>query len=718
METDSNFKKLDPRLQRWAWAQGWQALKPIQENAIEPILSADTDVVISAATAGGKTEAAFLPMLTHVMQSPPAEGFSVLALSPLKALINDQARRIEDMTRDLEIDVTPWHGDASQSKKSAARRRPSGVLLTTPESLEAMLSLHAPWVRQAFANLQYVLVDELHSFIGSERGAQLMSLLSRIESAIGRKVPRIALSATISDPETARRWLRPHQDMPCAFPDSGGEMHQVQIAVKEFVADATHHPEEAISAELFARLRGTNNLIFTNSRKEAEAFMVALKELSEKEGVPNEFRLHHGFLSRADRHEVEKELQKGYHPATAICTASMELGIDIGKVKSIAQIGTAGSPATLRQRLGRSGRRGEPSILRVYSVDECREDYKFHLRSNLVQNVAAIELLRAKQYDRPVADQAFASILVQQLASLLSEHGSYYASEAYEQLCRRGPFSWVTESDFSALLKHLGAKGVISQLATGQLVIGKDGERLVGNRDFYSAFTTPKDYSIVDKATNRTVGVVQYKPYYGEVFILAGQHWIVDSVQERSSTVYVGATHSKGKMMFEGTGIEASAAVARKMLEIYKTDTIFPYLDPATATPQHLEAARQWFKAKGLDECDFIRDGQGLAYLTWSGMKANRAIALMANTELGINPAYDHLSVTGLSPENLSTLGGILQAEESLEDYGARLASHVPRVKKERGKFDIYLPDSLLDREYAASRLDLASAKEALIKHC
>ncbi len=711
--TDSEvLSKLDPRVARWVGAQGWEKLRPVQREAVEPILKADTDVIITAPTAGGKTEAAFLPIFSHLLKEDKP-GLRALCISPLKALINDQERRLEEMTRDIPVEVAAWHGDVPASRKAAVTRSPAGVLLITPESLEAMFALRPAWLRESVRNLDYVVVDELHSFFNSERGAQLQSLMTRLEQLAGRKIPRIALSATLGDMEAARRFLRPGGDMPFAAPDPGQAKQGVAIAVKEYVASASSNPEPLISEELFWRLRGTNNLVFTNSRKDAEAYAVTLSELSQAAGVPNEFRIHHGSLSRADREEVEKELQKGRTPVTAICTASMELGVDIGKVESVAQIGTAGSPSVLRQRLGRSGRRGAPAALRLYSVDEERDDYKFHLRSNLVQNVAVVELLRAGRFDAAPAPEAFMSVVVQQLVSLLAQCGSFYAAEAYRLLCSGGAFPFLTQEAFAGLLRYLGGKGVIVQLGSGQLAPGPESERMLGSRDFFSAFTSAKDYTVIEKSSRKTVGSVQYKPYYGEVFILAGEKWIVDSVEERSATVYVSRTVAKGKMMFEGTGIETSAAVTAEMRRVLGSNAEYPYLDPATGTPDQLAQARAWYRKRGLDEQPWISDAGESVWFTWGGMRANRTLAMLSDKVLGINPPYDHLAISGLSPSQVEQLrhhaDNIAPGE-----LGLQLAADVNRKKKERGKFDPYLPDSLLNAEYAATRLDEVAARAAL----
>lgn len=695
------FDRLDPRVQKWVWQQGWQNLNTLQRNAITPILERNTDVLLSAPTAGGKTEAAFLPVITDLL----AHGGTALMISPLKSLINDQTRRLGILTCDMDLPVTPWHGDAPQGPKEAVLRHPGGIVIITPESLESLLDTRCEKAGELLRSLRYVIIDELHVFLGSERGIQLQSLLQRM----GRpEVPRIALSATLGSVENASAFLRPNRELPVVTPEAGASASQVRLAIKEFIANDNHRPEDAIAADMFERLRGTSNLVFTNSRKDAEAYAVALSKLSEDHHVPDEFRIHHGSLSKDDRHAVERDLQRGHLPVTAICTASMELGVDIGDVASVAQAGTAISPSTLRQRLGRSGRREAPPVLRIYSIDEQRDDYKYHLRVNLLQNIAVTEMLCAGTFDTPLPPEAFLSIAVQQLLGLLGQFGSLNPASAYEMLCRKGPFGMLNPDDFANLLRHLHGKGVISQLGSGALVVGDAGEKIVAKRDFLSAFTAAPDYSIIDNATQKTIGSVQYKPYYGEVFILGGRTWIVDGVEEKSFNVYVGQTEAKGKMMFEGTGPETTQAVCRRMKSILEDTATYPYLDTATGSGRHLEEARRWYRRKGLDTQPWLSQADRPVYLTWGGMRSNRALALMAYAELGISVSYDHLAVTGIDETRIDRLKALLPATpEEARAYLAQLASHVSRAKKQRGKFDIYLPDQLLDRQYAAARLDI-----------
>lgn len=212
----STYDSLDPRVRKWVYKQGWSALRPLQESAIPAVLARDRDVLISASTAAGKTEAFFLPACSAI--AGITNGFGIVYISPLKALINDQYRRLESLGEALDMPVTPWHGDVPQSKKKKIRTNPSGILLITPESLESLLINSSGWLKQAFSPLAYIVIDEFHAFIGSERGMQLLSLLNRIDHVLGRHanpVPRVALSATLGELDKVPELLRPDKRLSC-----------------------------------------------------------------------------------------------------------------------------------------------------------------------------------------------------------------------------------------------------------------------------------------------------------------------------------------------------------------------------------------------------------------------------------------------------------------------------------------------------------------------
>ena len=452
MATSSQaFNQLHPLVQRWIYDQGWTELRDAQERAIAPILDGSTDLIISAATAGGKTEAAFLPICSRLLADECA-GSPVLYISPLKALINDQSDRMERLCETLNIDVHPWHGDIAQSRKREFVKQPCGILLITPESLEAIFVNRGSSVPSLFAGLLYVVVDELHSFIGAERGKQLQSLLRRVECSIKRRVPRIALSATLGDMGMAAEFLRPGEGSKVDCIVSGVSGQELKLLVRGYRMSAPVERSEAedenedksndgsvraVAEDLFRVLRGSNNLAFANSRNHVEKYTDLLIKISEREHRPNEFWAHHGNLSKELRQEAEVALKDKSRPATAICTSTLELGIDIGAVKSIAQIGTPNSVASLRQRLGRSGRRGDAAILRVYirereihsgsSLEDC-------LRFELVQTIAMVSLLLGGWCEPPDASRLHLSTLVQQILSLIAQYGGVTARSAWPMI--------------------------------------------------------------------------------------------------------------------------------------------------------------------------------------------------------------------------------------------------------------------------------------------
>lgn len=706
-QASSSFDLLDEKVQQWVWRQGWNSLKDIQENSIPIVLANKSDVIISAATAGGKTEAAFLPILTSILRDRDSFGYQVLYISPLKALINDQYRRLSDMTADMGISVIPWHGDIDVSKKNRSLKNPNGIVIITPESLESFLINRTKYTTSAFSALKYIVIDELHSFIGKERGKQLQSLLSRIEHIANRHIPRIAMSATFSDYETVKSFLRDDEALQCSIPPQGESNHEIKLLLKTYIPTKEKGVIEDISRELFTRLRGNNNLVFANSRHETEEYAVKLSDMSDENGVPNEFRVHHGSLSKIERESVEYDMQQGLHPLTAICTSTMELGVDIGKVKSIAQIGSASSVSGLRQRLGRSGRRNEPSILRVFSTEN-GEGILFDLKVNLVQNIAVIELLKEHKYETPNINSYHLSTLIQQLLSVIAQFGAFYPKEGWQFLCEKGAFKNVTPIMFLSLLKALGEKGIVSQLDSGQIIIGKEGEKLLKKPDFYVAFQSPKDYSVINKYNSKRLGTIQYLPPKDAQIVLAGRRWTVEGINENGQTIYVSQVKSGGKAFFGGEGAEIDRIIVEKMRNIYMSNDFYPYLDIRTEANKHLEQARLCFKNNGLSDHSYLQYGNRNFFFTWGGWKINRTISLMAQLYLDKKCGFSALYIDNITSDDIKR---IIDAGKPSEEVLAKLES---RTRKEYQKYDYLLPDDLLDKEYARTYLDIDSSWDVL----
>ena len=459
------FQKLHPSVQKWVYKQGWPDLREIQKKALDPILSGDRDVLISASTAAGKTEAFFLPACSKIADTQNGFGILYIYISPLKALINDQLRRLESLGEELKLSITPWHGDSSQGRKNSAKKNPSGILLITPESLESLLIREAGWLKSAFINIKYIAIDEFHAFIGTERGQHLLSLLNRIDHLLGKyesPIPRVALSATLGELETVPLALRANQKLPCEIITITKSSATMQVQVKGYINPSQNNSENLKNAgtqicqDIYKFCRGGSHLVFANSRQRTESIAASLSELCRQNRVPNEFFPHHGSLAKELREDLEHRLQKESLPTTAVCTMTLELGIDIGKVNSVIQVTSPHSVASLRQRMGRSGRRNEPAVLRMLiKEEELSKDSHIvdMLRLELIQSLAMIRLLISSKWFEPVDTSQFHfSTLLHQILALIAQWGGVRADQIYTLLCKSGPFHKVSIDQFKLLL--------------------------------------------------------------------------------------------------------------------------------------------------------------------------------------------------------------------------------------------------------------------------
>jgi ATP-dependent helicase Lhr and Lhr-like helicase len=732
-ETSAAFGRLHPIVQRWIWQQGWTELRDAQEAAVEPILAADVDVIIAAATASGKTEAAFLPICSALMNQEAAAlgGVRVLYVSPLKALINDQYDRLDELCEHLGVAVHRWHGDVPGSKKAKLLKDPQGVLLITPESLEAIFVIHGPKVASLLGQLRYVVVDELHAFIGTERGAQLQSLLHRVELALRRRVPRIALSATLGDMTVAAEFLRPRRSRQIRLIVSRDDGQELKLQLRGYLAteprldaralaameasgaeveveDVTGGDQLAISEHLFAALRGTDNLVFANARREVEIYADLLARLSQRRRVPNEFWPHHGNLSKDLREHVEARLKDRSQPVNVICTSTLEMGIDIGTMTSIVQLGAPPSVSSLRQRLGRSGRAGGPAILRVYVAEA---EVTAHtpppdaLRAQLVQSIAMVRLLLERWYEPPGLDDLHLSTLTQQVLSVIAQHGGVRPAEAYSALCVDGPFAKVDQQAFTALLRSLGAADLIVQSSDGTLLLGVIGERIVNHYSFYAAFTTPEEYRLV--SNGRTLGTlpIDYPLSEGALLIFAGRRWRALSVDSDQRVVELTRATAGRPPLFSGTGVQVHDRVRQEMLAIYREPTLPAFLD-ATARDL-LGEARDNFARYQLDQRMLLGWGEDTLLFPWAGDRVLGTIAVaLISRGLEVSPDGVALTVAKSTPQEVQAQLEALAAEEVPDPHLLAAAVHNKRVEK----YDWALSDHLLNATYAARRLDPAGA--------
>ena len=724
MNEPSAFQQLHPIIQEELYRMKWTNLRPIQVEAIQAILGSNKHLIISANTAGGKTEAAFLPILSDIVEDH-ASSVRALYVGPLKALINDQFRRLEELCEHAEIPVHKWHGDVGQSKKHQVLKSPGGVLLITPESIESLFINHPDKLDNLFSHLTYIVIDELHAFLGTERGAQLRSLLARLTQHAGHDVRIIGLSATLGDMASAQKWVdRQNPDNVMLITNDDNKTikciikgYQRLESGKECGEDSTdkENAESVATSDDFRLAKDLINtfayktaLIFANSKQQLELYADLTGRLLSQSGRPNPFRIHHGSLSKAEREDTEEALRSSRSTAT-FCSSTLELGIDVGNVSAVGLIGAPWSVSSLKQRLGRSGRReGEPSVLWLYVVEDAANEQTrpiHRIYPQLLRAIAMTELMLEKWCEPPDIECWHLSTLVQQIMSVIAEAGGASALTLYERLITRGSFKNINQQTFVRILRSIGAKDLIEQTPEGIIILGLKGERIVRSYEFYSAFVTEKELRVLHRG--HLIGTVSALPTTGAdgFLILAGRRWKILEIDLEREEILVEPSRGGRLPLFGGSsGPDLHPHIHEKMREILFGTKMPVYLDQVAK--EMLQEARNFARESDIQHHPFFRYGKEVIWFTWCGTRTNRTL-------LGLG-LYKDLDVSdegiALTFENMSDV-------EIQECYGQFLLEQTDPVElascfpvKAIEKYDSYLADELLSEAFAHNYLDLPGA--------
>lgn len=706
----SAFDKLARPVQKWIRQKGWRELRDIQARSIRTICETNADLIVAASTAGGKTEAAFLPLISQVLDEPSdGTGFDLLYIGPLKALITDQAMRLEGICQEAELPVVPWHGDVSQSIKTRALKSPKGILLITPESLEALFIRRGLEVVRLFGATRAVVIDELHTVLDSERGVQLRSLLTRLELAIERPIRRIGLSATLGDMDLAKAYLRPDAASSVQLIEADGGEAELRLQLRGYLSgdedENSPSATDAIAAHLFKHLRGSDNLVFAGARQRVEIYADRLRELCEREHLPQEFYPHHASLSREHRDFVERRLKDPANPTTAVCTSTLELGIDIGDVTCVAQVGAPFSVAALRQRLGRSGRRdGQPAILRQYAVEAKltpESSFVDRLRLGLIRSIAMIDLLLEGWCEPPKPQALHLSTLVHQILSVIAQRGGASAGVVYNVLCREGPFRKVTTEVFADVLRAIGhpETGLIEQAGSGLLLLGSTGERLVEHYSFYAVFQTPEEFRLV--AEGRDLGTLPIDNVLapGMLLIFSGRRWVVQEIHDREKVIVVKPAMAGVPPVFGGDAGDIHDKVIDRMFAVLEGDFSPAYMDTVSLTM--LEEARAHYEQLGFRANNIHSIGEHTSIIaTRVGTVKTSTLALALRSEgLSVEQHDGFLLVeAGDETPDLQTVLTHIRSGEPVD-----LFAGAGNFMSE--KFHPYLPKPLLELDAASSKL-------------
>jgi ATP-dependent Lhr-like helicase len=561
--------------------------------------------------------------------------------------------------------------------------------------------------------------------VGRERGLHLRSLLCRLQQRIQHQYRMAALSATLGDwSDSYANWLRPGRAQQVTVVVDSGETRSVRLKIYGYeigaISDAcSKSAEQAVDADdngglfddMFEAFSGRKNLIFANRKDQVEWVADALNERCRRAGRPEEFLVHHGSVSKDIREHTE-HLMREDAPHTTVCSSTLELGIDIGNVTAIGQIGAPWSVSSMVQRLGRSGRRaGEHAELRVYVEDFSLADDDNvidRLHPKLLQAIALTELMLQKWIEPPSLQEHDLSTLIQQILSVLTETGGVEVSNLFARLSSRGAFRWLDGPSFAAVIRSLGARDLIELTAEGTVILGIEGEKIVKKFEFYSAFASQREYAVLH--TGHLIGSLPAidPPPVGEHLLLGGRRWQVAGVDTGREEIYVIPATGKKRPFFGGSAGDIHSVVRQKMRDVVLHNQPIKYLN-STAT-RWLSQARAIAVSSNVNTGSwFDLSANRCLLFTWLGTRTQRTIVLLAKAA-GLDAIDEDIAIEfpGSAQQVRSTLRPLLEDRPSALD----LATHAPF--KERRKYDRFLSEHLLARSFAHDALDLEECVSCL----
>lgn len=698
----SAFDLLSTPIKKYVRDKRWDELRPIQSAAIERIIKTDHNYILISKTASGKTEAAFLPILSKVDFSEP--GVQVLYISPLIALINDQFKRVEELCSYLEVPVTKWHGEANRTAKERLIKNPEGIVLITPESLEAMF-VNKPYnIKYLFESLKYVVVDEVHSFVGTDRGKQLQSLLARLSEITAYPFQFIGLSATMSEANGFAEIKRY---------TGNSENTKILIDRTKKTIEAEFHYFEASSAELpvallkhlYLETKDNKTLIFPNSRGRTEEVAVKLKKLSQVVKGHENYFSHHSSVDREVREYVEFFAKNNrYSPFAIACTSTLELGIDIGSIDQVVQIDATHSIASLIQRIGRSGRRNDAaSKLHLYATSPW----------SLLQSVACWLLHESGFIEPPGAQDQSYDLLLHQALSIAKGRAGIDRQSLLDAITHNFAFEDIRLTEVNDILDHMIAEDLLEALGT-ELIVGVTGERFVNSREFYSVFLSEDNLKVVH--AGNIIGEVPEGPQIveNENILLAARIWKIVHVDLKAKKIEVSPAHDGKKPSFSGGTGDTHQTVREMMKEILFNATEYPFLNENSI--QALYELRQQFAFYRPHAHKFTgilhKSDTGMLFYTFCGSAVNRTIKLLFEMA-GIEPRPylvdegSYLRFTQNCETVETTLSSCLEKLTNIESYiFSRIAEDHLKIDS-ISKWGVFLPIKYQAKLYMKKLLDI-----------
>ena len=779
------FDRYAPFIQDYIYAHDWESLRSIQVAAADAIFNTEDNVLLTASTASGKTEAAFFPILTLFDENPPAS-IGAVYIGPLKALINDQFVRLNDLCAEADIPIWHWHGDVAQSHKAKLLKHPSGILQITPESLEALLLHKHMAIPRLFCDLRFVVIDEVHSLMRGDRGGQTLCLIERLSRMAGVKPRRIGLSATIGDPERTGAFLSQGTGRGCVIPrfteprhvwrismehfyNSGpqatsrgiestgpieaevvsterlggqtaaalpsgtptagrassapeGEVHIPAVDERALLSRTDTAPENADPGVgyIFEHTRGRKCLVFVNSREEAEAICSTLRMYCESRHEPDRFLIHHGNLSSSFRETAEELMRDDEQAQTTVTTATLELGIDIGRLERAFQVNAPFTVSSFLQRMGRTGRRDAPPEMWFVMREEEPEPRAMMPETipwALLQGIALVQLYREEKWvEPPELDRLPYSLLYHQTMTVLASCGELSPAELAQRVLTLSYFRRISAEDYRTLLRHLLEIDHIELTEGGGLIVGLAGERLVNSFKFYAVFQENEEFTV--RSESAELGTIVNPPPPGERVAIAGCCWVVEEVDWKRHSVFVTQVKGRVPAYFGECPGDINTHVLERMRKALLEHQMYPYLMPNARA--RITQARHTAEISGAAAKPLINlGGDTWVLLPWLGSYAflalERLLKIKCAKELGLKgldssrPYFMQFTMKATEDEFFEVVAA--EAESEFEPIELVYPGEVPYFDR----YDEFVPDELVRKGFAEGVLDIEGMRRRVL---
>ena len=758
MRDDEIFYRFTPFIQDYIYQNGWKDLREVQIAAAKAIFETDKNLLISSSTASGKTEAAFFPIISLMCEDMP-KSVGALYIAPLKSLINDQFLRLDELLDMTGIPVFHWHGDVAQSHKAKLLKDPQGILQITPESLESLLMNRSNDIVRLFGDLRFIVIDEIHTLTGTDRGNQIICQLVRLARLIGRVPRRIGLSATIGDAKLAADWLGGGTGVETIVPKIDESVTRWRLGMEHFFIqgenfDQSHDfadgnstggvvvtenagnisakpdrqnaaandtsPEGKSSGRveidpgyeyIYDCVKGKKAIIFSNSREETEYVTATMRQIADTRGDRDNFLIHHGNLSASIREEAESKMKDDELKNVVCATVTMELGIDIGRLERIVQNDAPNSVSSFLQRLGRSGRRGTPpEMMMVFREENPLPNAPLPqlIPWSFLRAIAIVQLYIEERFiEPPVVKKMPFSLAFQQTLSTLASSGELTPKRLSERILSLPPFAEITKDDYKTLLVGMLQNDFIELTEEKGLIVGLKGERLVNSFKFYAVFKDSEDYTV--RCESDEIGTITTPPPVGDRFALAGRVWEVEELDIARKLIYVKAVKGKMEVSWPGDYGEIHTKILERMRKVLEEDTVYPYLKPNAR--HRLEVVRALARNTGMLRHSMVSlGGYTWCLFPWLGTRSFRTLRKFithnsARFKLS-NMEFDGCYYMMFKMEKGSDYEFIRELCTIVKNNGIDKSALVNvNEMPVFEKYDDFIPAALLRRQYEADKL-------------